>query len=167
MAKLACLLGYVQPDAPVELALDGDSLHFQVANRYMNGGKSDGWFPNFTRLLKDSYSHSAAADRHEFVDAIGTKSKRVLLRVRTGAIDFAPLSGGLQRTAMLPEYQGETVDFNFNTRHLLDALRIIPTEQAAILFDESRHAELRPVEPSDGLERRFVITSMPAQSGSD
>ena len=63
------------------------------------------------------------------------------------------------RTVTAPaEHMGHPLDLGFNSRHLFDALRLIPTQQIAFFFEDGlTMVELRPLGANDALARRFVL----------
>lgn len=160
LANLARLLDQVPSESTVALAQTSDRLHFQIGNRSLDCGNAGGWFPDYAHLLRGHRANSALLDRRNLQDALGSKSKLIRVSVRAGAIGLVTSMKGLERTETLPaEYQGVPAEFTIQSRHLFDALRMIPSDRVELLFDDSSQPlELRPVQSDDGLNRRFVLT---------
>ena len=59
-----------KPDATIEVATGKANLHFHVDQHYFNVERSNDWFPDYSRVLRDDYPNAAILNSDRFRKAM-------------------------------------------------------------------------------------------------
>lgn len=164
------LCSEMEPDSEVAIADDGNTVFFSFGDCVLACRKLSGSFPEYERILPKQHKIRVEAATAELRPAI--ERARQFANETTHAVKLTIANGSLTLSSSTDDTweseesipvdsQDASLNVAFNANYLLDALRVIPTEKAALLFnDPSSAAEIVPVGDGLGGEFRYVVMPM-------
>lgn len=164
MQELARLLA--DGDEAVRFSLAQGQFYCSLGSVSMHSRLLEGVFPDFRRVLPESFQRSGRVGRESLLSAL----QRMLIvaqEKQSPNLIVLELEGDtLKLTANTPDvglaeeevplvFDGDPLKVAFNGKYLVDALTVLDCDEVELeLQDESRSAVLRPVESRD---YRYVV----------
>lgn len=143
------------------------SVTFSIGKARIVSRLLDGQFPNFRKLIPETFDHEILVAREEFsgvVQRIGLLAQKnipIRLSLKTGELCVQAQTPeiGEAEEVIAVDYQGEGIEVGFNPEFLRDGIASVKTEQLRIrLIDPLRPGLIQP-EPSSG----FLYLIMPVR----
>lgn len=154
-------------DATSVAGLDG---RFRVDTTTMITQLIDGQFPNYERVIPQSYDRKITIDRQDFISSVKRiaivakeNAQRVVLETQGDQLALTAESGtiGTGRDELEIAREGADIAIAFNVKYLADALNAIDAEGVSLEMTEpTRPAVIRPV---GGKRPTYLCVLMPMQ----
>ncbi|MEE9334760.1 MAG: DNA polymerase III subunit beta [Granulosicoccaceae bacterium] len=167
VSELQRLLGSVDDNEIVQLAITQQHLQIQVGDVRLSSKLIEGRFPDYTRVIPidgdkeitvDSNTLKAALTRASVVSS--EKYRGVRLSLETGVLSISSNNPDQEEAVdeMEVEYSGEKAEIGFNVTYLLDVLNSVTTENVRILLKDGNSSAL--VMPEDTNDSKYVVMPM-------
>ncbi len=159
-----------QSASTLSLRFDHSQVQFGLERHLITSRLLDGQYPDYNRLLPSEFERTITVERKpliEVLERIGvfaaqkndilkfslSKSEQTL-RISTEAPDV-----GSGQEALPIQFSGDDIDIAFNVKYLLDALKVINTQDVKI----SMNGATQPVvlQPLGAMQLRYLV--MPVQ----
>jgi DNA polymerase-3 subunit beta len=124
-------------DPSLTIALKDGQISFRTASLYVLSRLLDGQYPQYEQLIPKEFKITAYTNRHALMNALDRAS--VIADGRTNIVKMTFDQGNLSLTAQTPDigdfkdsvtaqYDGEPLNIAFNYKFVLDALRVIESD---------------------------------------
>lgn len=157
-AAEACAIGF---------AHDGNHLFFAIGARLLISRELTGSFPDYSRVLPKTSTHTVELCREELKDAIERvaqfseeASHAIKVTVKPGELVLHSSVSmiGESEESIAVDFDGAPVEIGFRAEYLLDFLRVVASEKVTFSFTDSASAgEFRPA-GEEGY--RYVVMPM-------
>lgn len=154
-----------EPADDARICVTANQIFFDLGRVRMISRLLEGQYPDVMRLVPQSYPTQIVVNRAEFLDAI----ERAALIAQNGAVKLGIASEKLTITSNTPEVgqvyeevpagelQGDPLDIGFNSKLLIEFLKVLEDAEFRFQSSGSRHpARLQPVGDS-----HFVYVVLP------
>ena len=166
VTELAKVLEDSQESLSIELS--GNHARIVHPNITFTTKLIDGKFPDYKRVIPAEAGHEVTADKLLLKQALSRAS--ILSNEKYRGIRLVIKSGTLQAQAHNPEmeeaeeeidveYTGEEIVVGFNVTYLIDAISVIPTENARLVFNDANSSCLILSDSSEN-DCRYVVMPM-------
>ncbi len=146
------LLRVIKED-PVRIYFESNQVFFEAPSFEFISRLIEGNFPDYTQVLPKKFGSEVVLNKEKFINAIklagvfGGQNNEVRLRVLDGgkAVELKSSNQdvGENRYALPAKASRETGEVAFNGKYLLDALRVLKTEEVSLgVNEEERKATL-------------------------
>ena len=157
-------LSRIIPDSqdPVEIAAADNQVLFRIGRVLFYSRVLDGTYPDTSRIIPQEFKTEMEIDTRQLTDAIeraylmSREEKTNIVRIVTlggGEIEISSSSTELGRVTeqmRTVRLEGDELRIAFNSRYMLDALRVIDSERIFIGFNGSMSPiVIRPTDKSD------------------
>jgi DNA polymerase-3 subunit beta len=169
LAEIHSLLSSPDLDT-LEFAMDDSTLFFRIGSRLLTSRQLTGQFPNYQAVLPRTLDKTVALRSDEFARAIqrvstfsDIHSNSVRLKMENDHVKLFTSSSesGESEDSVETSYRGEPLQIGFNSRYLLDFLKVAGPGDVHFHFKATELAgEFRPDEPADS-ECRYRYIVMP------
>ena len=167
VSELQRLLGSVDDDEIVQLAITQQHLQIQVGDVRLSTKLIEGRFPDYNRVIPidgdkeitvDGNTLKAALTRASVVSS--EKYRGVRLSLETGVLSISSNNPDQEEAVdeMEVEYAGDKAEIGFNVTYLLDVLNSVTTENVRILLKDGNSSAL--VMPEDTSDSKYVVMPM-------
>ena len=155
-------------DANIQIELSGNHLRIAHPDITFTSKLIDGKFPDYKRVIPAETGFKVTADRVLLKQALSRAS--ILSNEKYRGIRLAIKPGVLQAQAHNPEmeeaeeeievdYSGEEIVVGFNVTYLIEAINVIPTEKARLVFNDVNSSCL-VLADGDYSESKYVVMPM-------
>ncbi|KPJ87506.1 MAG: DNA polymerase III subunit beta [Gammaproteobacteria bacterium SG8_11] len=161
-------LGKVLEDneEPVQIELSNNHVRIGHPAITFTTKLIDGKFPDYKRVIPPESGHEVTADRVLLKQALSRAS--ILSNEKYRGIRLAIKPGTLQAQAHNPEmeeaeeemevdYQGDEIVVGFNVTYLIDAISVIPTEKARLVFNDANSSCLILADGEESTSKYVVM----------
>jgi len=158
-------------DSQISFFYDSGQAVFISSDQILTTRTLDGSYPNYNQLIPDEFINNLELDRRNFISAldriavlaeqhnnivkISTNNKLQVLDITADAQD---LGSGSESIPI--KYKGDDVQIAFNSKYLLDGLKVIQTDTIFLKFNA-------PTTPAiftpDNEDNNFIYLVMPVQ----
>ena len=167
VSELQRLLGSVDDNEIVQLAITPQHLQIQVGDVRLSSKLIEGRFPDYNRVIPidgdkeitvDGNTLKAALTRASVVSS--EKYRGVRLSLEPGVLSISSNNPDQEEAVdeMEVEYTGEKAEIGFNVTYLLDVLNSVTTENVRILLKDGNSSAL--VMPEDTNDSKYVVMPM-------
>ncbi len=150
---------------------DSGQVVFISSDQILTTRTLEGNYPNYNQLIPDSFSYKIELDRIKFISAldriavlaeqhnnvvkISTNKESPILDISADAHD---LGSGSETIPI--NYEGQDIQIAFNSRYLLDGLKVIETDKIYLKFNAPTTPAI--FTPND-INNSFIYLVMPVQ----
>ena len=138
LGELGRIAGLLGGDA-LEAVVEQNQVLFGVGGVWISARRIEGQFPEFRRLLPDTFEHEVALPKLEFAQAISrveVLAGRTPLRLRfeDGQLTVSAQTQevGEGRESLPCDYRGEPMEIGFSPLFLRDGVETVPDEQVML-----------------------------------
>jgi DNA polymerase-3 subunit beta len=122
---------------PVKIAIRNGQIAFRTPKYYVLSRLLDGQYPKYNQLIPTENKIVAFAKRKAFIDCL--ERTAVMANERTNIVKMALEGGNMSLAAQTPDvgdskdtleilYEGDPLSIAFNYKYVLDALKVIESE---------------------------------------
>ncbi len=151
-------------DIDVDVALSPNKIRFSMKDIVFSSKLIEGTYPDYERVIPTNNDKQIEIEASEFKSAVD----RVAIFEKSRGIKILIENGNIRLSANIPdegsadaeievEYEGDTVEFGFNHKYLLDILEQAKSGKANFTFSDSTS----PVVIYDGANTSSVYVLMP------
>jgi len=140
------LFGHLK-DSTVKISKLANQLVFESDDKIFSTRLVDGQYPDYKRIIPSNLDIEIVLNRHEFLAAVdrvaavssSDKVNIIQLEIKNGLINLNSSTPevGQGSESMETEYEGESLEINFNARFLLDVLKNFDGDQVRLLLGGS------------------------------
>ncbi len=157
-------------DNQISFYYDSGQVVFISSDQIVTTRTLDGTYPNYNQLIPDNFLHtlelnrltfissldriSVLAEQHNNVVKIATNKDLQVLNISADAQD---LGSGSESIPI--NYQGDDIQIAFNSRYLLEGLKVIQTDNILLKFN----APTTPAIFTADNDNKFIYLVMPVQ----
>lgn len=162
------LAGTGEGEATVRLAIEDSQIAFRTERFYMLSRLLDGQYPKYQQLIPAENKYVIYAKKQEFISSI--ERAAVMANERTNIVKMQFSSGSASLAAQTPDvgdasdnlnvtYDGEPLNIAFNYKFVLDALKVIETDDVRL----ETNGSLSPTLFRSKDENDYLCLVMPVQ----
>lgn len=162
------LAGAEAVDQPVRLAIQDGQISLRTPKFYFLSRLLDGQYPKYNQLIPTSNKIVAYTKKKDFIEAL--ERAAVMANERTNIVKMVLDKGNLSLAAQTPDvgdskdmlevlYDGETLNIAFNYKYVLDALKVIESEDVRM----ETNGPLSPTIFKGKEENEYICLVMPVQ----
>lgn len=155
-------------DAPVRIAIVDGQISFRTARYYVLSRLLDGQYPKYNQLIPAENKIVAYANKKAFIESL--ERAAVMANERTNIVKLVLDKGNLSLAANTPDvgdskdtmeilYDGEPLNIAFNYKYVLDALKVIESEDVRM----ETNGSLSPTIFKGKEENGYLCLVMPVQ----
>lgn len=162
------LAGTVDADDQVRLAIHDGQISFRTSRYYILSRLLDGQYPKYNQLIPAENKFVVYANKKAFIESL--ERAAVMANERTHIVKMAFDKGNLSLAAQTPDvgdskdtvevlYDGEPLSIAFNYKYVLDALKVIESDDVRM----ETNGSLSPTIFKSREENGFLCLVMPVQ----
>jgi DNA polymerase III subunit beta len=170
LAEINSLLGLSAVDI-LEFVKDESYLYFRIGSRLLTSRQLTGTFANYEAVMPKEYSGTFVLGATDFTQAIqrvaqfsDERSNSVRLKAEANQLYLASSSTdtGESEEILDTNYGGSPIKIGFNSKYLLDFMKVAGTEKVSFHFkDGNAAAEFRPADAvGSDINYRYVVMPM-------
>lgn len=155
-------------EQPVKIAILNGQIAFRTPKYYVLSRLLDGQYPKYNQLIPTDNKIVAFAKRKEFIDCL--ERTAVMANERTNIVKMALEGGNMSLAAQTPDvgdskdtldilYEGDPLNIAFNYKYVLDALKVIESEDVRM----ETNGPLAPTLFKAREENGYLCLVMPVQ----
>jgi DNA polymerase-3 subunit beta len=152
----------------VSLTIQDGQIAFRTARYYVMSRLLDGQYPKYQQLIPQTNTHVVYANRHSLIASL--ERVAVMANERTNVVKMAFDSGSMSLVANTPDvgdsrdslpvdYAGEPLNIAFNYKYVLDALKVIDSDDVRVEMNGSLSPTLFKAKEENG----YLCLVMPVQ----
>lgn len=168
--ELERIINNLTPEATVEVYFDDTQVAFELSQQKLTSRKLDGTYPNYHKLLPETFSRRVTVDRKRLLK--GLELMAILADQRSNLVKFsldkdqetvyleveAPDLGNAKES--LPaQITGENLDIGFNVKYLIEGLKAFSCNEITIQLNEANQPVI--FTPLGGNQVTYLV--MPVQ----
>lgn len=161
-------LGAISDDQPVRLAILDGQIAFRTPRFYVLSRLLDGQYPKYQHLIPTDNKIVAYANKKVFIESL--ERAAVMANERTNIVKLVLDKGNLSLAAQTPDvgdskdtmdllYDGETLSIAFNYKYVLDALKVIESDDVRMETNGPQSATIFRSKEENG----YLCLVMPVQ----
>lgn len=158
-------------DGELVVTLGSRAVGFSCLGSRLTVRVLEGQFPDYRRILPESYASTLAINRFSFLEIVeraalvtqGSGAPQMRLSISDNGCQVHAESqiGGRLREGLPATVKGEPLEISFQPRFVMDALRSIDSDQVVLEFlGELRPARLRPLTETDHFSILLPLRTM-------
>jgi DNA polymerase-3 subunit beta len=165
---LNLVLKHSSDEGNINVSIKENMIFVNFGSLYFSSKLIEGQFPNYRRVIPESFLYKFIVDRKEILEAfrhvallIEKKNKRVLFKLFNNSMSIVTddTETGMAEEEVACEYDGEEVQIAFNYEYVEDPFKIMSEEKICFYFSEANKAvTVKPVP-----ESYFFHVLMPMQ----
>lgn len=157
------------PDNPVEIRADGNQVGFTGAGFFLVSRTIDGRYPDYQRVMPQSFRSTATIERDQFQSAL--RRARILAHDSAEAQDrvilafegerltlLATGAGGTSHEELDVQFSGEPITIAFNVTYLLQVATEIDSQAVELRMQQALEPAI--LTPVDGPDYRMLLMPM-------
>lgn len=168
LQELVKMVGSVDGDMLIRLAIQDGQISFRTEQIYVLSRLLDGQYPKYNQLIPAENKHILYAKKQSFIDSL--ERAAVMANERTNIVKMAVDNGSLSLAANTPDvgdskdvmdvlYDGEPLSIAFNYKYVLDALKVIESDDVRM----ETNGSLSPTIFKGKEENGYLCLVMPVQ----
>jgi DNA polymerase-3 subunit beta len=165
---LNLVLKHSSDEGNINVSIKENMIFVNFGSLYFSSKLIEGQFPNYRRVIPESFLYKFVVDRKEILEAfrhvallIEKKNKRVLFKLSNNSMSIVTddTETGMAEEEVACEYDGEEIQIAFNYEYVEDPFKIMSEEKICFYFSEANKAvTVKPVP-----ESYFFHVLMPMQ----
>ncbi len=159
LQELLKLVGTAETDETVRVAIKDGQISFRTSRFYILSRLLDGQYPKYNQLIPSENKIVIYAKKQAFIESL--ERAAVMANERTNVVKLQFDKGNLSLAAQTPDvgdakdtlevlYDGEPLSIAFNYKYVLDALKVIESEDVRMETNGASSATLFKAKEENG-----------------